>query len=74
MRGHDQSPLFRYANTLPVQKTAFTKYLKAVVMHTDLVGKYISPHCFRIGANFAFLIKLKPWGVGTVPPTGSISG
>ena len=50
LRGHDQGPLFRYANNLPVQKTAFAKYLKAIIANTELTSKKISPHCFRIGA------------------------
>ena len=50
LRGHDQGPLFRYANKLPVQKTAFAKYLKAIIANTELTSKKISPHCFRIGA------------------------
>ena len=50
LRGHEQGPLFRYANKLPVQKTAFAKYLKAVIARTELADKTISPHCFRIGA------------------------
>ena len=50
LRGQDQGPLFRYANKLPVQKTAFAKYLKAFIANTELTSKTISPHCFRIGA------------------------
>ena len=48
LRGHEQGPLFRYANKLLVQKTAFAKYLKAVIARTELPDKNISPHCFRI--------------------------
>ena len=50
LRGHEQGPLFRYANKLPVQKTAFAKYLKAVIARNELADKTISPLCFRIGA------------------------
>ena len=50
LRGQGQGPLFRYANKLPVQKTAFAKYLKAIIANTELTSKKISPHCFRIGA------------------------
>ena len=50
LRGQGQGPLFRYANKLPVQNTAFAKYLKAIIANTELTSKNISPHCFRIGA------------------------
>lgn len=50
LRGNDQGPLFRSANKLPVQKTAFAKYLKEVLKNTELAGKKISSHSFRIGA------------------------
>ena len=41
---------FRYANKLPVKKTAFVKYLMAVIARTELANKKISPRCNRIGA------------------------
>ena len=50
LRGQDQGPLFRYATTFPVQKTAFAKYLKAIISNTELTSKKVSRHCFRIGA------------------------
>ena len=50
LSGQDQGPIFRYANKLPVQKTAFAKYIKAIIANTELTSTKISPHCFRIGA------------------------
>ena len=61
LRGKGQGPLFRYANKLPVQKTAIAKYLKAVIANTELTSQ-ISP-----------LNKLKPWGAGIPILTRNIS-
>ena len=77
--GHGQITLFCYANKLPVQKTAFAKYLEAVIVHTDLVEKNISPHCCRIGAvtwqpsQVSLPNRLKPWDTGILTAIGSIS-
>ena len=79
LRGQDQGPLFRYAYKFPLQKTAFAKYLKAIIANTDLTCKKVSPHCIRIGAatwasQVSPLNKLKPWGAGIPIPTRNISG
>ena len=58
------------------KKTAFAKYLEAVIVHTDLVEKNISPYCCRIGtatwqpSQVSFL---KPWDAGILTAIGSIS-
>ena len=74
--GHGQGTLFCYANKIPVQKTAFAKYLEAVIVHTDLVDKNISPYCCLIGTAMwqpSQVCFLKPWDAGILTAIGSIS-